>query len=107
MQPIRPLGPAVKAEVAADLNGLPHARITEHQGIAHVFTSGLPELELWFMALGGRITPHPAGPGITHWTLTTLTERTHGALIAVHAPALDTDQIDPDCADAVIHLPAA
>jgi hypothetical protein len=107
MQPIRPLGPAVKAEVTADLNGLPHGRITQYQDVAHVFTVGLPELELWFMALGGPITRQPAGQGVVHYTLRTLTERTRGARIAVHASALVTDQIDPACADAVINLPAA
>jgi hypothetical protein len=107
MQPTRPLGPAVKAEVTAEYNGLPHGRITQHYDTAHVFTLGLPELELWFMALGGRITPQPDGQGVVHYTLRTFTERTHGTPIAVHASALVTDQIDPGCADAVTHLPAA
>jgi hypothetical protein len=107
MNPIRPLGPAAKAEVAADLNGLPHGRITERHDTAHVFTTSLPELESWFLALGGHITPQPDGQGVVHYTLRTLTERTHGARIAVHTSALDTDQIDPDCADAVTHLPTA
>ena len=107
MKPIRPLGPAVKAEVAAELNGLPHGRITEHHDTAHVFTTGLPELELWFLALGGTITPKPDGQDVVHYTLRTYTERTHGARIAVHASALATDQIDPACADAVTNLPAA
>jgi hypothetical protein len=107
MASTRPLNAAVKAEVTADYNGLPHGRITEHDDTAHVFTTGLPELEAWFMALGGPITRQPAGQGVVHYTLRTFTERTHGTRIAVHASALDTDQIDPDCADAVIHLPAA
>jgi hypothetical protein len=101
MKPTRPLGPAVKAEVTAEYNGLPHGRITESHGAAHVFTNSLADLEKWFMALGGRISHHPAGPGVCLWTLTTDTDHGHGALVAVHAPALDTDQIDPDCADAV------
>jgi hypothetical protein len=107
MNPIRPLGPAVKAEVAAEYNGLPHGRITEHDGAAYVFTDRLTDLELWFLALGGQISHQPAGEGVTLWSLNTLTERTHGAPVRVRALALDTDQIDPDCADAVIRLPAA
>ena len=107
MHATRPLGPAVKAEVTAELNGLPHGRIDEQDGVAHVFTASLDDLTRWFMALGGRITPQPADQGVIHYTLHALTERTHGARIAVHASALVTDQLDPDLADAVIHLPAA
>jgi hypothetical protein len=101
MQPIRPLGPAIKAEVTADMNGLPHARITDHHGAAHVFTDGLPDLELWFVALGGRINRQPAGPGVVLWTLDTRTDHTNGAPVRVHALALDTDQIDATLAPAV------
>jgi hypothetical protein len=101
MQPIRPLNAAVQAETVADWNGLPHGRITEHHGAAHVFTASLTELEAWYIALGGRITRQPAGPGVVLWTLTTDTDHGHGALVGVHALALDTDQIDADCADAV------
>jgi hypothetical protein len=101
MNPIRPLGPAVKAEVTADLNGLPHTRITEQDGAAHVFTNGLADLELWFLALGGSITCHPAGPGVVLWTLTTDTDHGHGALIGVHAPATSTEQIDASLTNAV------
>lgn len=107
MQPIRPLGPAVKAEVTADLNGLPHGRITEHQGAAHVFTAGLADLENWFMFLGGRITHQPAGTGVVLWTLHTQVGEVYAAQVRVHALALDTDQIDADCADAVTQIPAA
>lgn len=108
MNQIRPLGPAVKAEVTAEYNGLPHGRITEHNGAAHIFVVGLPELELWFINLGGsRITRKPAGDGVVLWTLHTTTNRTNGTPVRVHALALDTDQIDADCADAVTHLPAA
>lgn len=103
MKPIRPLGPAVKAEVTADMNGLPHGRITEQGTDAHVFTAGLTELTDWFLALGGRITcqPAPQNSGVCLWTLHTDTDHGNGTPIHVHALALDTDQIDPDCADAV------
>lgn len=101
MNPTRPLNAAVKAEVAANYNGLPHARITEHDGAAHVFTTGLPELELWWLALGGRITHQPAGDGAALWRLHTDTDNGQGAPVVVHALALDTDQIDPDIAPAV------
>ncbi|MET8585687.1 hypothetical protein ABZX39_33190 [Streptomyces collinus] len=101
MQHIRPLGPAVKAEVTADLNGLPHGRITEQGTEAHAFVTGLDELVDWYMALGGRITHQPAGTGVTKWTLHTDTDHGTGTTVRVHALALDTDQIDPDCADAV------
>lgn len=101
MQPIRPLGPALKAEAAADTNGLPHGRITEHGTEAHVFTADLDDLVAWFMALGGRITCQDAGPGVCLWTLHTNTDHGHGAPVRVHALALDTDQIDADCAHAV------
>ncbi|MGW3383283.1 hypothetical protein ACWDCO_24245 [Streptomyces albogriseolus] len=103
MNPIRPLGPAVRTEVTADLNGLPHGRITEQGNEARVILAGLDELTDWFTALGGRITcePAPHDSGVCLWTLHTHTERTHGTPIRVHALALDTDQIDPDCADAV------
>ena len=103
----RRMGPAIQAEVTATYNGLPHGRITEHHGAAHVFTAGLPDLELWFMALGGRITYQPAGTGVVLYTLHALAERTHGTPVEVHALALDTDQIDADCANAVTNLPAA
>ncbi|MFJ8727718.1 hypothetical protein [Streptomyces sp. NPDC093269] len=103
MAGIRPLNAAVKAEVTADYNGLPHARITDTDGEAHVFTAGLPELELWFMALGGRITrqPAPKDSGVVLWTLHTDTDHGHGAPVHVHALAMDTDQPDADIADAV------
>lgn len=101
MNQIRPLGPAVKAEVAAELNGLPNARITEVQDTAYVFTNSLADLELWFMALGGRIDHQDAGPSLTRWTLATDTDHGHGAPVLVHTLALDTDQIDADCAEAV------
>lgn len=101
MAPTRPLNAAVKAEVTADLNGLPHGRITQHDDQAHVFTIGLAELELWFIALGGHITRQPAGEGVVLWTLTTDTDHGHGAPVRVYAPALDTDQIDPSIADAI------
>ena len=106
MAPTRPLGPAVKAEVAAEYNGLPHGRITEREGRAEVFTTGLRELERWFMALGGRITRQPAGRTAV-WTLDTDTDHGHGAPLTVYALALDTDQIDPNCADAVTPTPTA
>ncbi|MFB7738267.1 hypothetical protein ACFC08_28540 [Streptomyces sp. NPDC056112] len=101
MNPIRPLGPAVKAETAADWNGLPHARITEQGNEARVFTNGLDDLTAWFLALGGRITCHDAGPGTCLWTLHTNTDHGRGAPVRVHALALDTDQLDADIADAV------
>lgn len=101
MKPIRPLGPAVKAEVTADYNALFYYRIAEHDGVAHVFTTGLTDLEAWYIALGGRIERQTTGTGITHWTLTTLTDRNSGAPVIVHAPALVTDQIDANLADAV------
>ncbi|WP_328545415.1 hypothetical protein [Streptomyces europaeiscabiei] len=101
MHAIRRLDAAVKAEVTADYNGLPHGRISDHDGAAHVFTTGLPELTAWYLALGGRITRQPAGPGVVLWTLDTRTSRTDGASVRVHALALDTDQLDADLADAV------
>lgn len=101
MAPTRPLNAAVKAEVAADLNGLPHGRITDRDGEAQVFTAGLADLELWWLALGGHITRQPAGDGVALWTLTADTDHGHGAPVRVHALALDTDQIDADIAHAV------
>ena len=106
MQPTRSLGPAIKAQVAAEINGLPHGRITEHHNTAQVFTAGLTDLEAWWLALGGRITHQPAGDGVVLWTLTTDTDHGHGAPVAVHALALATDQIDADIAHAV-QTPAA
>jgi hypothetical protein len=93
--------PAVQAEVAAEYNGLPHGRITNHNDIAQVFTTSLADLELWFLALGGHITSQPAGARVVLWTLHTDTDHGHGAPVQVHALALDTDQIDAACADAV------
>ncbi|MCI3279171.1 hypothetical protein [Streptomyces cylindrosporus] len=95
--------PAVQAEVTAEYNGLPHARITDRDGHADVFTNGLPDLELWFMALGGHFTSQPApdGSGVVMWTLTTDTDHGHGTPIRAWALALDTDQLDADCADAI------
>jgi hypothetical protein len=107
MQPTRPLNAAVKAEVTAELNGLPRGRITEHHGAAYVFTDRLADIEAWYLALGGRITHKPVGDGTTIWSLDTLTERTHGAPVRVRCMALDTDQIDADCADAVTPTPTA
>nr|WSZ21211.1 hypothetical protein OH837_49075 [Streptomyces canus] len=103
MAPTRPLNAAVKAEVAAELNGLPHGRITAIGNTAHVSTNGLPELESWFLALGGHIRcdPAPTGEGVVIWTLTTNTDHGHGAPVLVQTFAKDTDQLDPDCADAV------
>ncbi|NUQ95824.1 MAG: hypothetical protein HOY79_04445 [Streptomyces sp.] len=93
--------PAVQAEVTAEYNGLPHGRITDHNGEAHVFTAGLAELEAWFMALSGHITRQPAGYGVVLWTLHTDTDHGHGSPVRVIAMALDTDFIDEDCADAI------
>ncbi|NUS25103.1 MAG: hypothetical protein HOV92_12885 [Streptomyces sp.] len=107
MQPTRPLNTAVKAEVAADLAGLPHGRITERDGEAQVFTASLPELELWWLALGGHITRQPAGRKAALWTLHTTTDHGHGAPIAVYALALGTDQIDPAIAHAVTETGSA
>lgn len=103
MNPIRTLGPAVKAEVAADLHGLPRGRVTEQGTDAHVFTSGLDDLTAWFMALGGRITcePAPMDSGVCLWTLHTHTDHGHGVPVRVHALAMDTDHPDADIADAV------
>lgn len=101
MSPTRPLDAAVKAETVADWNGLPHGRITDRDGEAQVFTTGLPDLERWFLALGGRIDRQPAGSKAALWTLHTDTDHGHGAPIAVYALASDTDDIHPDIADAV------
>jgi hypothetical protein len=99
----RNLNAAVKAEVAAEYNGLPHDRITERDGTADVFTTSLRNLERWFLALGGHFTrqPAPAGSGVVMWTLHTDTDHGHGAPLRVWAMALDTDQLDPACADAI------
>lgn len=101
MAPTRRLDAAVKAEVAADLNGLPHGRITDRDGEAQVFTTGLADLELWFLALGGQITRQPAGRKAALWTLHTNTDHGNGVPVAVYALALDTDQIDASLTDAV------
>lgn len=104
MAPTRRLTAAVKAEVAAELNGLPHGRITDRNGRADVFTAGLDELERWFLALGGHFTPpHPApdGSGVVMWTLTTDTDHGRGVPVRVWAMALEDDQLDPACADAI------
>lgn len=101
MAPTRPLNAAVKAEVAADHNGLAYTRIAQHNGAAHVFTANLPDLEAWWFALGGYITPEPAGAHAVMWTLTTDTDRGHGAPVTVLAPGLHTDEIDPAIAHAV------
>ena len=106
MAPTRPLNAAVKAEVAADLNGLPHARIAEHDGAAHVFTTGLDDLTAWFMFLGGHITRRTAGPGVVLWTLTTRIGDVYATPVHIHAPALDADQID-DALTAAIRPHAA
>jgi len=107
MSATRPYNAALKAEVCADLNDLPHGRITQHQDAAHVFTAGLADLEAWFTFLGGRITHQPAGAGVVLWTLHTQVGEVYAAQARVHALALHTDQIDADCADAVTTLPAA
>lgn len=105
MNSTRRLDSAVKAEVTADLHGLPHGRITDRDGEAQVFTTGLADLELWFLALGGHITRQPAGSNAALWTLHTHTDHHNGTPVAVYALALDTDEIDPGLADAV--TPAA
>jgi len=110
MAPTRRLDAAVRAEVAADLHGIPHARISERNGHAEVFVNGLREVERWFLALGGYFTcdPAPAGSGVVMWTLTTNTDHGHGDPVYVYTLAPDTDEIDPDCAHAVRpHTPAA
>jgi hypothetical protein len=110
MHATRLLNAAGKAQVAADRNALMHDRITEHCGVAQVFTARLTDLESWYIALGGRITRQfvtkaggvtPEPTGLVLWTLHTDTDHGNGAPVAVHALALDTDQIDADLADAV------
>lgn len=101
MAPTRRMNAAVKAEVTADLNGLPSGRITEHDSAAHVFTSGLDDLTAWFMFLGGHITRQAAGPGVVLWTLHTQIGDVYATPVLVHALALDIDQLDADCADAI------
>jgi len=102
MNHTRALSPAFQAETAADYNGLPHARITETRGQAHVFTVSLHELEAWYLALGGHITsqPAPAGSGVVLWTLHTSTGHGHGTPVIVHALAMDTDRPDADITNA-------
>jgi len=107
MSPTRPLNAAVKAEVAADINGLPHGRITDRDGEAQVFTAGLADLELWWLALGGHITRQLAGSKAALWTLRTDTDHGNGAPVAVYALSSDTDLIDPEIAHAVTTAPAA
>lgn len=104
MQPTRRLTLADQAEVAADLNGLPHGRITGHDGTAHVFTADLPELEQWaqwFMPIGCGITQQPAGPGVVLWTLYAALGDVYTVPIRVYALALDTERIDDDLAHAI------
>ena len=104
MQPTRRLSPADRAEVAADLNGLPHGRITGHDGTAHVFTADLDELQQWahwFLPIGCRITQQPAGTGVILWTLHTHLGEVYPVPIRVHALALDTEQIDDDLTSAI------
>jgi hypothetical protein len=100
MSATRRLGPAVKAEVTADYQGLPHARITEQGDEARVFTNGLDDLTAWYLALGGRITCEaaPEGSGVTLWTLHTAID---SVTVRIHALGLDTDPIDADLTDAV------
>ncbi|MGA5670006.1 hypothetical protein ACPCTG_31565 [Streptomyces pseudogriseolus] len=104
------MNPAIKAQVAADLNNLPHARITTQGTEARVFTASLEDLTAWWYALGGRITCQdaPTGSGVCMWTLHTRTdpENPVSARIRVYALALDTDQPDADCLPAVAR-PAA
>jgi hypothetical protein len=100
---------AHQAETAADLNSLPHARITTQGTEAHVFTAGLDDLTAWWYALGGHITcqPAPRNSGVCMWTLHTRTDpdNPHSPRIRVHALALDTDQIDADCVATVDRTP--
>ncbi|QBJ94487.1 hypothetical protein D0Z67_29405 (plasmid) [Streptomyces seoulensis] len=100
---LRPLTPAQQAEVFAEWNDLPHARITSHHDAAHIFTASLTELEAWYLAAGGTITHQPAGDGVTKWTLTTTVNHGTGTPLYVHALALDTDLIDDYCRPAITH----
>ncbi|CAL9668482.1 hypothetical protein SUDANB145_07287 (plasmid) [Streptomyces sp. enrichment culture] len=99
------LSPAARAETAADLNALPHARITSQGSEARVFTAGLDDLTAWWLALGGQltVTPAPHGSGVVLWTLHTRTDPTNtdSTIVRVHALALDTDPLDADCAPAL------
>lgn len=107
MNATRHLGPAVKTEVTADYQGLPHARITEHGDEARVFTAGLDDLTDWHLALGGHLTFEgaPTGSGVRLWTLhTTIPD---GITVRVQCLALDSDPLDPGLADAVTTLPTA
>lgn len=103
MNATRHLGPAVKAEVTADYQGLPHARITQQGSEARVFTAGLDDLITWYLALGGHLTCQaaPEGSGVTLWTLHTHTDHHDGTPVRVHALALDTDPIDAAITDAL------
>lgn len=97
----RRLTPAQQTEVFAEWNNLPHARITTHDGAAHVFTASLTELEAWYLAAGGTITQQPVGQGVTKWTLTSTINHRPGRPLLVHALALDTDLIDDYCRPAL------
>ncbi|HEY3479738.1 MAG TPA: hypothetical protein VGL02_12650 [Streptomyces sp.] len=97
--------PAVQAEVAADYNGLPHARITDHAGEAHIITATLQDLEQWLLTLGGTLHRQTADDHAAVWTLHT-TIPDHGPQVVVHALTLDTDPIDPAYAHFVIDEPA-
>lgn len=102
MAPTRPLNAAVKAEVAASLNGLSYDRIEAHDDEAYVFiATGLPDFEMWFVALGGDITREPADQHLALWVLRTDTDHGSGAPVRVFALVPDTDQLDPDLADAI------
>lgn len=95
---MRTLTPANQAETAADLNNLPHARITSQGSEARVFAASLHDLAAWWLALGGRLTstPDPQDLDVILWTLHTRTDPEDAAstVVRVHALALDTDQLD-------------
>lgn len=102
---MRTLTPAIQAETTADLNNLPHARITSQGTEARIFTASLEDLTAWWYALGGRITSQdaPHNFGVVMWTLHTRLDPDNPAspTARVHALALDTDQLDADLAPAV------
>ncbi|WP_432010126.1 hypothetical protein [Streptomyces cucumeris] len=95
----------IEFETTANIRDLPTGHYRAEADVVHLFSTDIDVLAAWLYELGGTVTTHDTGHGVTVWTLHTRTDvdpERVACPVLVSVPLVTGELVMHEIADAAV-----